>query len=511
MKFLRTLLLLCGLLQGFSSTAQTAILTDIGDYSSGRLVTITTNRDVTGYLFFYKLHDKDTNYYVRLFDENLQVVGNTTFAAGKAVGISRALYESGRLMLLCTERVKAETYRQQVRVLKLDSSVATVYDYAPDAADLRKESNIAFKNGDAYLGYYTNVEGLGFLGTYDLSFSKGGMVAVMLSLDGKEQWRQKITDPHYGYLSGRLLTATPQVAVYYLVTKQNRTSHDGETSLLGLNPQTGAEIFRQPMAGGGEAWDPEFVKTLDDGRILICNNLTDEDQKLTDARQTGFNYGILNIQTGRLENLRTIHYATDLGNEVEMKNSTKSREGFLHLENMLLLPDSSAVIVGEFYKRTVNGGGLALAIIGAPFGVIGDTYSQGTINDFFMMRLSPDGKVEKVQRIDHKPFRVRVQTGTSIGMLSRYLENTGAFHYHHTDDTDPARKKIVLLGNTGGDGMAATLVSIDKDGYKKKTLYSAEKFKATPMALYKAKPGYVLLMKQGAKGKGMTMELMATE
>lgn len=517
MKFLRSLLLFCGLLQGFSSHAQTAILTDISDYSSGRLVTITTNRDVTGYLFFYKLHEKDTNYYVRIFDENLQVVGNTTFSAGKNIQIGRALYESGRLMLLCTEYtppkfMKPETYRQQVRVLKLDSSIASTYNYEPIEADIKREIP-QFKTAGAYAGYYTNVDGLGFLGTYDLSYEKGGLVAMMLSLDGKEQWREKIVaaGQRLRFLEGRLLIATPQVVVYYLVEKMNRFSHDGETFVLGLNPATGQQLFRQPMSGSGEAWDPEFVKRLDDGRILICNNLTDEDKSLSDARQTGFNYGMLNVQTGALENLKTVHYGSDLGDEIAMKNNTKSREGFLHLENILLLPDGSAVMVGEFYRRTVNGVGMATSILGSVVGVAANNFSQGTINDFFMMRLSPDGKVKDVQRIDHTPYRVKVQTGVSIGMLSRYLEYTGAFHYHHTDDTDPATKKIVLVGNTNGEGMNAAVVNIDEKGYKKKTLYSAEKYKATPMALYKAKPGFVLLMKQGAKGKGMTLELMATE
>lgn len=491
------------------------MLTDIGDYSSGRLVTITTNRDVTGYLFFYKLHDKDTNYYVRLFDENLQVMGNTTFSAGKNTQIGRALYESGRLMLLCSEYtppkfMKAQAYRQEVRVLKLDSNIAATYDYEPIAADIKREIP-DFKSAGAYAGYYTNVDGVGFLGTYDLSYEKGGLVAVMLSLDGKEQWRQKITDPKAYFMDGRLLIATPQIAVYYLVGKANRFSHDGKTTLLGLDPATGKEIFRQPMSGDGEAWDPEFVRRLDDGRILVCNNLTDEAANLSDARQKGFNYGILNPQTGVLENLKTVHYATDLGDEIEMKNSTKSREGFLHLENILLMPDGSAVMVGEFYKRTVNGVGMATSIVGSLVGVGSDNFSQGTINDFFMMRLSPEGKVKDVQRIDHTPYRVRVPTGTSNGALSRYLEYNGLFHYHHTDDTDPALKKIVLVGNTGGEGMNASVVNIDEKGFKKKTLYSAEKFKATPMALYKAKPGYVLLMKNGGKGKGVTMELMATE
>jgi hypothetical protein len=503
MKSLRILSALVLLLAtGQSAHAQTAILTGIDDFAQGKLLSITVNRNVAGYVFIYKLHEKDTIQHLRIFDENLQKIGESSVSTGKKSIPRQVIYESGHLLLSLYDQIDSYGFTESLKVLNLDNSVVT------KSAPMPSEKPKGMFTPRVYpMGYYTSVPSQGFLGTYDADPYYGGATCVMLDTAGKQLWKKVVREPGKGYSGVSLVGTTRNSILYYITVKDNAAATDGKGYLVGLDPLTGEQRFHQLLRADGEDWQPLFVKPISDDTALICSQLTDEKDNLTHARQTGFNYGKIDLKTGAVTSLKTVHYATDLNGKIEMTNSTKSSEGFMHLQNVLLFPDGSAVVVGEFFRRTVNGAGMALAVLGA-------NAVQGTTGDMFFMRLTPEGRVTEVNRVDMRPERISMPLGTTIAALGRYLDGIGAFNYHHADDWDPEHKTVVIIGKAGEDesgGLSVKVAHITPTNYEVKTLLSSAKLKEEPARLSKAKPGHVMLMKYNLKSKSTSLELMRTD
>lgn len=493
------------------SHAQTAELENIGEVVSGRIRPVRTGGAVVGYAFVYKLDNskKGTAYRLQLLDENLKTIGTSDFESDRSATLIDALYEGGTVALVFEDAPQrmGVAPNQYVKTFNVETKATTTVSYERDAED--KNSGLfgraMAQSTNGLYDQFTTVEGEGFLTIYTSQNKNGGLGIQLIGTDGTRKWRRKLMGTDNARMDARLLGTAGKTILFFGSTRSSIMSRDAKNYLIGLDGATGQQLFRKPLESQGVASEPVFVKTLPDGRALVCNMLSDADENFSSARHTGFNYGYLNQATGELTDVKTIDYSKDLASVLAMKNDTKSEEGFLHISNIIPMPDNSMMIVGEFFRRTVSAGGMAAAVL---TGGNSNAAAQGTIGDLFVLRVQPDGAVANLEKVEKAPVRVNAVTGISIGMLGRLMELARVFDYQFTDELEDHRKVVVIDGKL--DGNASRTVSAislhPQKGLKIKnltpTVENGEEYFAVP-----AKPGYALLMKRNKRTKRASLQL----
>jgi len=280
---------------------------------------------------------------------------------------------------------------------------------------------------------------------------------------------------------------------------------DAAISLVGLSANDGKQLFKKPMDIKGLSYEPMLIKKNEDGKLKIVCSMADVSDKFYTAKPNGFSIGDLNDQTGEIITLKDFNFQNDLGNVLDMKNENKSEEGYIKAHNILMMPDGSMVMVGEFFRKTVSGGGLAMKILTKG----GASASQATIGDMFLLRINTSFKATALEKIEKDKERVPVPTdGIPIGLMARLLTYQHDFGYMYTDEGATGDKKtVVAKGSFGEDTYGTVALSVDeKKGYTKKR-FKLDKEKNVQYFIARAKPGYVMIMKYNSKEKKMNINL----
>src|SRR5205085_5760542 len=171
----------------------------------------------------------------------------------------------------------------------------------------------------------------------------------------------------------------------------------------------------------------------------------------------------------------------------DMKNESKSEEGYMQIHDIQLMADGSTVVVGEFFRRTVSVMGAAMKILSKGQG----TASQITIGDLFLLRLDKNNKPVSLEKIEKAPDRVpAIGDGVSLGLTQRVMKMDGDFGYLYTDEAaDPRKRTVIVNGTFEGERYGTNAVTFDETkGYKVKK-FTIEKEKKERVYLRRAKPG----------------------
>jgi hypothetical protein len=513
-KFILAFGILCSLGTVYSppgAHAQTADIESADEIESGDLLPIKNGSSVSGYAFIAKLESgkEDKKMRLKIFDENLKEAGSADFEVPKNAIIRQAFFEGGALMLAVEEYINTKEKKEFVKTFQLESKATTSVTYEPDEEE--KKSGLFGKaiaaNSDVpFKGRFKTVEGLGLMCTYVSANKNGGLTAQLVGTDGRRKWKRKITGSDDKRMDVHLLTTTPKTILFFASVRDGIMDRDSKNLLIGLDAQTGRQVFRKPLETGAEAWEPVFFKAMPDddtNSITVCNMVSDVDDKFYKATNTGFNYGKLNLTTGAFTNLKTIDYSEQLSKVLSMKNESKSEEGYLFIEDLIAMPDNSLVVVGEFFKNTVSATGVALTLLSRG-GEAAGGLEQGTVGDMFALRLSPEGAVQSMDKLDKDVRRCQAFTGISTGLLCRYMAAMGSFSYQYTDELADNRKTVIVASNmkSGENGINAVTFTPGK-GYKVKNLASNKD--GGKYAVLQGKPGHVLVVKSDRKGKKATI------
>ena len=496
--------------------AQTAEIESADEIESGDLLPIKNGSSVSGYAFVAKLdNDKEMKKMrLKIFDENLKEAGSSDFEIPKNASIRQAFFEGGALMLAVEEYTSSKDKKEFVKIFQLDSKATTSVTYEPDEEEKKSGlfgKAIAANSTVPFKGRFKTVEGLGLLCTYTSTNKNGGLTAQLVGTDGRRKWKRKITGSEDKRMDVHLLTTTPKTILFFASLRDGIMDRDSKNLLIGLDAESGRQVFRKTLEVGKEAWEPVFFKTMpgDDANTLtVCNMVSDVEDKFYKATNTGFNYGKLDLTTGDFTDMKTVDYSEQLSKVLTMKNESKSEEGYLFIEDLIAMPDNSLVVVGEFFRNTVSASGVAMTLLSR--GEAAGTLEQGTIGDMFALRLSPEGTLQSMDKLDKDVRRCQAFTGISTGLLCRYMAAMGSFSYQYTDELADNRKTVIVASNmkSGENGINAVTFTPGK-GYKVKNLVSNKD--GGKYAVLQGKPGHVLVLKSDRKGKKATMSFQKVD
>lgn len=500
------LVTICMLIYG-ATFAQSKVFDNVVDIELRGSTEIVNNNQIVGYALFYKIDKlkKSAMFKLSILDENLKEIGTNEFEGPKDLLLTKAIYESERIFLSFYDEDKKDGYEKFVKVFDLKGKEKGTVPYEPEKVKKGMFGRAMADQNDRIYEGATNVEGKGLLTSYQSKAKTGGVDVQMIGLDGKLKWESSITASKGDRTDMYLLGATTNTILFFKMEKGGVMSADGEIFLTGLDATTGKERFSKPLEIKGTAYEPMMLKKMNDGKLKIVSSMTDGGAKFYKAKPIGISISDLNDITGELKTVKDFSFQNELGSVMEMKNESKSEDGYIKAHDLCIMQDGSMVIVGEFFRRTVSALGVASKILGNG----GQSLAQGTVGDMFLLRIDNNLKPRSLEKIDKDKVRVQLPGETlSIGLLMKWLKYTGAFGYMYTDEGMDGKNKTVLAEGEFGDekyGTVAITIN-EKNGYSTKR-FNLVKEKKVSYRIFRAKPGYVMVLKYNSKEKSLTSNL----
>ena len=507
MKKVKLILILLTHLACLSVFSQSKIFENVVDIEVRNTVEIMNNKQIVGYAFFYKIDKmkKAAMYRLAILDENLKEIGSNEFEGPKDLLLKRAVYESNEILLSFYDKDKKDGYERFVKVFNLSGKETGNIPYDPEkvkkgmfGAEIAKQNEAVYEGTD-------NVEGKGFISVYQSKAKTGGVDIQMIGTGGKLKWEKSITADKGNRTDLYLLSTTSNTILLFEMDRGGVMDRDAKIFLLGLNAENGNERFKKPMDINSISNEPMLIKNGSDGKLKIVSTLYNEKDKFLTARPIGFGIGELNDISGDIKTIKDFNYLNDLGEILNMKNESKSEEGYIKAHNILIMKDGSMVLVGEFFRKTVSGLGLAFDILSRGHG----SASQATIEDMFLLRIDNSLKARSLEKIEKGKERVQMPTdGISVGLMARLLTYQHDFGYMYTDEgLDGMKKTVLARGSFGEEKYGTVALTIDeKKGFTTKRL-NLEKEKNISYFISRGKPGNVMIMKYNSKEKTISVNL----
>ncbi|WP_460561445.1 DUF6770 family protein [Ferruginibacter profundus] len=494
----------------FSTTAfsQSKTLENVVDVELRNSVDIVNNKQIVGYAFFYKIDKmkKSALYRLEIVDENLKPIGNNEFEGSKDLVLKKAVYESNQILLSFYDSDKKDGYARFVKIFDLKGKETGTVPYDPEKVKKGMFGGaMADQMENSYEGT-SNVEGKGFICVYQSKAKTGGVNLQMIDNNGKLKWEESLTADKGDRDDTYLVATTPNTILLYEINRGGIMSKDAVVSLIGLSTETGKQLFKKPMDIGDLTLEPMLIKAGTDGKLKIVSTMYNESDKFYTAKPIGFSIGELNDVTGDIKVLKNFNYQNDLSNVLDMKNESKSEEGYIQAHNLCLMPDGSMVLVGEFFRKTVSAIGVASRLLSSNGGTAA---AQATIDDMFLLRIDNTMKAKSLEKIEKDKERSQIPTeGMSIGLMARWLVYTHSFGYMYTDEGLDGQKKTILARGSFGDEKYGTVaITIDpKKGFTQKR-FDLIKEKKVTYFVTRGKPGTVLIMKYNSKDKTISLNL----
>ena len=503
-KVLFTILSMFFLLHG---NAQSKEFENVIDVQLQNTVTIKNNNTIVGYALFYKLDKmkKAALYRLEILDENLKSIGSNEFEGSKELQLQNALYESEHILLAFHDGKKTDGVEKFVKVFDLKGKETGMVPYDPEKVKKGMYGAAMAEQLGNYYNGYNNVDGKGFVVIYQSQAKTGGVDIQMIDITGKLKWEKSITAEKGERMDAYVTTVTPNALVFFSMERGGIMSKESKNFLIGINPDNGNELYKKSMEMDKLAWEPMLFKTDNNNNLKMMSSLSHEDDKFLKANPIGFNIAGFNDKTGEIKLEKNFLFAEELDNILNMKSESKSEAGYIKMHDICLMADGSKILVGEFFRRTVSGVGMAFKIISMGNG----SASQASIGDMFLLRIDNKNKPVSIDKIEKKTERVVLPAdGLPLGLTLRMLTMEGSFGYLYTDENTGANKKTVVLNGTfDGEKYGTNAITFDeKKGFKQKK-FEVEKGKNDKVYLKKGKPGHILVMKYNAKEKKISLNL----
>ena len=504
---MKSKLTLLALLFSWGVFAQSKVFENVVEVELQSTVEITNNKQIVGYAFFYKIDKMKRSdlYRLSILDENLKEIGSNEFEGAKDLVIKKAAYESNLILLSFVDKSKKDGYEKFIKIFDLKGKELANIPYDPERRKTGMFGAALAAQMDAYYEGTENIEGKGFVSVYQNKAKTGGADIQMISLTGKLKWEQNITAEKGDRTDLYLVSTTSNSVIFFQMDRSGVMARDPLIYLVGLSAETGKQLFKKPMDVKGISYEPMLIKTATDGKLKIVSIMSNEEDKFLTAKPIGFSLGELDDLTGEIKTLKDFNYLKDLGSVLEMKNESKSEDGYIKAHNICLMQDGSMVLIGEFFRKTVSGVGLAMKIINQGNG----SASQATIENMFLMRINKNLKATSLEVIEKDKERVPLPTdGIPIGLVSRILTLQHSFGYMYTDESLDGKKKTVLArGSFGEDKYGTVALTFDeKKGFTQKR-FDFVKEKKVSHFISRGKPGYVLISKYNSKLKTISINL----
>ncbi len=309
-----------------------------------------------------------------------------------------------------------------------------------------------------------------------------------------------------------IVYSSSKYVVANVVKKKNLMSGNGDGFLIAIDATNGKKIFEYPLKEKSSEMSAINVLVNEaEGKFQVVGEYYAPGEDMLKSKSKGMYVLVLNA-SGQKQILSNISWDGDVKKVIkgQMDEDDKDELPRVFVHSVYQSPDGGIVAIGEQYKKTVSGLGVAGAVLSK--GQSGA--SQMTIKNMVVMEFDKDFKIKNYQVIEKKKTRCPLPAGAgylSSAALAMYIKSLGGFDFKFAS-TDNRNRYFAIFQDSDrkqSDGEKADLMLgvIMYEDVKISTNKFAINSTATNIWIHPAKPGYVNIVEYYKKKKTLTSRI----
>ncbi len=499
-------------LSGTTLNAQEKSFNDIMSINLRNMGPIVKDNAVTGYYMFYKVDkvDRKTNTYkLKILDQDLNEVNSKKITDTKYLYLLEGAYNGNAIML--------KFYDYKKRIVRHQ-----IYDGEGNLIT-KKEEEISKNEAVTLLGPDYNeatsiskdvyaVPGVGFL---DFKKTRGkGMISgfgydikFIPDTKGAKGWSKKSEDTK-GNKMASFLAANENMVITTIVKTGSKLAQKMDQYVMGIDTKTGKKLFESSLAKGKYQLQLVNGYTEDDGSITLVGLYYDQGQN----KYKGAGKGVASLSVSKDGKISEANFVswTDIGKVLPVDKRGRIKDvGFIFFHQFVKTADGKIFGVGESYRKSVSGTGVALNLLGGG----GISMMKMVIEDIFVFEFTSDFKIKNVDVYEKGKSNIQLPEGYGLsnqGALARMIHAWGSFDYEFIQQAKD--KSYFIVGYRD---------SIKKKGEKRKNYFGALSYSdgaftkdeidlktdASSLRVYPAKNGSILITEYFRKTKKLDMRV----
>lgn len=492
------------------SYAQNKTFSDVLEVNLRNFNAIIKDNEVKGYYAFYKVDkvDKNSNaYMLQILDQNLNEVAKKDIVDSKYLYLQEAAFDGNSIMLkfyeaklkqLILKKFSTKGEFESKKTIPIVGTMESIYYSSGGTGEEIKNKNVFA------------IEGKGFVNYTPKKISKMGYYIDFIASDASmKDWNYKSSASSDFLESATFLAASGNVLTSVITKKSGALSKDMDNYLLGIDLTTGKKIFEQKIED--KKYEVQVLNGFADAEkedFLLTGLYFNKGAKEGKDKSVGlFSYRM--DKSGNITNTTYISWMQDVSKVIPVNEKGKLADvGNLYFHKVVKTADGKIYAIAESFKKAASAGGIALnALAALGGGNSGAAAVKLVIEDMFIFQFSPNFTLEAVKTFDKgkSNFNLPQGAGLSSPQLLGYFvaaydgydynftqmnQGNTVFHVGYTDlEKNKGEKNTWVFG-------AITYVN----GEYKVDKISLET-EATNIAVYPAKPGYVLISEYFRKTK----------
>ncbi len=447
---MKKILLALSLLATMVVTAQRVNVENILKPHKASFGAIKEGTDVKGYYFFWasdKVDKSDYEWTLRITDISLKTLKEVKMQESKDITILETSFNGTDLIMLFYND-KENTFDYQV----YGADGKKKYNYLRELTK-KEERYLEFSylgsddDEETYKGLYP-IEGKGFISNMPSREDKDYTFQIdYFGTDKRKQWTyipgmdgKKFAGDYLGTYNG----------VVYIELLKFSSMMDGkpESSILGLNLETGRLLFEKPTDGKYRFY-PASMSVMNNGQAYLFGEFFDVNANVMKDKSQGFGFWGID-EKGKMLSEKYLSWDLEMAKYLNVTSKGKiDNFGFMFLHNMIQTSDGTVYAIGEGFKKVASALGILSQVASRGRSKVSTLKAQ--VTDLLLIKFDKDFNVKDATIYDKNKNNVELRSGMEfmstplMGKLIKY--NFGAFDYAYTQTNKDVSSFTVTYGD----------------------------------------------------------------
>lgn len=464
--------------------------------------------EIKGYYMFYqedKIARGEFAYQLHILDADLNTVATKSIVGTKNLMLAEGAYNGNSIML------KFLDFRNDVvRLQRYGLDGQLIQEYESEFGNFERLAYLNLRKEELEGTSLHSVPGQGFV-HYRFVKDPRYMYIVEFYPNEGEPWSQTPPPGVKLVQTAAYLGHTDDLLISNVAKKKGLNSRKMDNFVMGTDLKSGKRLFEVKMENSD--FDIQILSVApynpDRGIELLGLYFKLGDNVMKDP---SLGFCRVNIdEQGNLKSTDLISWATDVAKVLPVNQKGKIKGiGYVYFHDMITDAEGDIYLIGEQFKKTVSGAGLALNALSNNQAV---SNFQLTVDDMMIFHLSPEFELKGVDIFAKSKSRVLLPPGyglVSPQILATVMKQFGAFDYAFTQQSPD--NKVFTVG----------FIDWDREGKGKNQLvfgaitrnegaYALDKIsletRATDLQVQPGKPGYIVIFEYLKRERQLELRL----
>lgn len=416
------------------TNAQTISFPEVYEMSLTGANAIKEGSEVKGYYFFFKgdkIDKKTSEFTLHITDNNLTKIKEIKMQSSKDVTIVESSFNGTDLIfLLYNDKERSLEYQ----VYGADGKKKHTYNRELSKKEISYFQEVYFNEDEDqnFKGLYP-IEGKGFISNMPSREDKDFTFQLdYFSTEKRKQWTYIPTIGAKKFIGDYL--GTHNGVVYMEVLKMaSRTDSKPESFLVGLDLQTGRQLFEKPTDDGKFKFYPASMTILADSTAYVFGEYFNPNGNILKDKSLGFAFWGVD-KKGKILSEKYNSWDLELGKHLNVSSKGKIDDfGYMYLHNLVQTDDGNIYAIGEGYVKLASVAGMALAVLSK--NPNSSSLVRMRITNMIFIKFDKDFNVKEAQIFEKNSNTYYMPSGVALAsaaLLGKMVKSFGGFDYSYT-------------------------------------------------------------------------------